>query len=242
MKPSAHPLDAIRHEYLAPTPDRQVDRRFVVHLIDWLLPRLHGHRVLECGVGDQLWTDRLVDRFPEVTSLDGSPELLAVTAARMAGRPTWSGVCALFEAYSPTRPFDLVLMTYVLEHVADPGLVLRRAHDWLCPGGEVVITVPHALSLHRRLAVCMGLQALPDELGPADRRVCHRRVFTWFGLEKLIVEAGFSILERRGFITKLLPNSLLVECTDAQLKGMFDLGLELPIEYSSALCYRVRCR
>ena len=181
-------------------------------------------------------------RFADVTSIDGSAELLASLQRKLTGK-RWAPVVSLFEEYKPDQPFDTVLATYVLEHVDDPLLILGLVRRmWLKEGGRLAVVVPHALSLHRRLAVKMGLTFYPGELGDTDRRMGHKRCLTCYEMEKLIVDAGFEVLEKKGMFTKVLPNSMLVHCTDEQLRGMFELGLELPIEYSAAIYFLAETR
>lgn len=241
-----HELETVKKEYLQPTPDRVVDCKFVELIADFMVPKIKGERILELGVGDQIWTPKLVSRFPHVTSLDGSAELLAEMRTRLDGAPGaahWHPVEVYFEEYVPEQRFDGMFATYVLEHVTDPGLIVRRAHDlWLKPGGLLAIAVPHGLSLHRRLGVKMGMSARPDELGDSDRRMGHKHCFTHDEMHKLIEDSGFEVIEEFGMITKVLPNAMLAHCNDAQLRGLFLLGLDLPIEYSGAIGFIARSK
>ncbi len=41
----------------------------------------------------------------------------------------------------------------------------------------------------------------------------------------------------KGMFTKSLPNSFLTNCNSEQLSGLFELGLELPIEYSAGIFF-----
>ena len=126
----------------------------------------------------------------------------------------------------------------VLEHVEDPATLLERVRQsWLDPGGHIAVLVPHALSLHRRLAVTMGIAQHPGELGPADLRLGHKRCFTYQELEELLIATGYKIVERIGLYAKPFPNSLMMHCTEEQLRGAFGLGLELPIEYAATIYY-----
>lgn len=43
----------------------------------------------------------------------------------------------------PDAPFDVVLMTEVIEHVAHPDLFLARAAELVRPGGHIVVTTPN---------------------------------------------------------------------------------------------------
>lgn len=235
-------LDGFYDEYIQPTPDRVVDRKLLDFISDYVIGRLEGTRVLELGVGDQVWTSKLVKRFADVTTVDGSARLLEVTRQRLQNS-SWTSVHALFEEYTPEERFDLVLATYVLEHVDSVEVILERARQhWLVPGGHIAVAVPHALSLHRRLAVKMGLVGHVSVLGETDARMGHHRCLTWQEMEAYLVNAGFEVLERKGLFTKALPNNLLTACTDEQLKGLVELGLELPIEYSAAIYFKARVK
>lgn len=237
MNYSDRPLDSFKNEYLSPSPDREVDQNVLELAADYVIARLEGETVLELGVGDQVWTPKLADKFERVTTIDGSEELLAAMQNKLATK-NWAPVVSYFEEYQPEELFDAVLMTYVLEHVDDPFLILQRARrHWVKESGSIAVVVPHALSLHRRLAVKMGLSSYCGELGDTDRRMGHKRCLTCFEMEKMIVDAGFVITERKGMFTKALPNSMLTQCTHDQLRGLFELGLELPIEYSAAIFF-----
>jgi SAM-dependent methyltransferase len=231
-------LDSLHREYTAPTPDRQIDQKVMGWIAERILPTLSGDRCLELGVGDAVWTPQLLEQFRQVVSIDGSKTLLDRVAAEVRN-PRWGAVHAMFEEYRPAVPVDCVVATFVLEHVTDPLALLRLAREhWLRPSGTLVVTVPNALSLHRRLAVRMGMQTHPGQLGDTDRRVGHQHCFSTFEMERLLLEAGYRIVERSGFFTKLLPYAGLTHCTDQQLRGMFDLAMDLPMEYASIVYFR----
>lgn len=61
----------------------------------------------------------------------------AEVRARIAMHAGW------IEEFEPLRPYDYVLLTEVLEHVADPAPVLQAARRALDPlGGELYVTSP----------------------------------------------------------------------------------------------------
>jgi SAM-dependent methyltransferase len=229
-------LNQIAEDYLSESPEQAVNNKIMAMTADFVIDRLPGQRILEMGVGGQVWTPRLAEHFNEVTTVDTAPRLLQVLREKLSDR-NWTGVEATFETYAPAALFDTVLCSMVLEHVDDPGEIVERAKSWLKPGGHLAILVPHALSLHRRLAVTMGLAETPGELGPADQRLGHRRCMSFAEVEELLRLAEYQVVERSGLFAKMLPNNLLVKCSDAQLQGMFKLGTELPIEYAAVIYY-----
>jgi 2-polyprenyl-3-methyl-5-hydroxy-6-metoxy-1,4-benzoquinol methylase len=59
--------------------------------------------------------------------------------------------CGRFEDYSPSRTFDVILMLNLIEHVDNPGDLLRKAQSLLSPDGIVLIKTPNTDSLDARL-------------------------------------------------------------------------------------------
>jgi 2-polyprenyl-3-methyl-5-hydroxy-6-metoxy-1,4-benzoquinol methylase len=234
-------LDQIGKIYLEITPEQKVNNSIMKLAAEYTISRLPPGRILEMGVGGQVWTPKLVEQFEDVTTVDGAKGLLDKMSRQLEGKG-WTSVCSLFEDYEPEQLFDVVVSSMVLEHVDSPNLVLQRARNWLVPRGYIAVLVPHALSLHRRLAVTMGLSQSPADLGASDLRLGHRRCMTHLEVEALLEENDFEIIEGRGLYTKLLPNEVLANCTEAQLRGMFQLGLDLPVEYGAILFYLARRR
>lgn len=230
-------INAYNDIYLNPTPERKVDQKRVELTADFIIPKLKGDRILELGVGDQVYTPKLVEMFKEVVTIDASYELLNEMKKKLADKP-WTPIVTLFEEFKPDKKFDVVLATNVLEHVDNPSLILELAYKkWLNEGGVLVVVVPHALSLHRRLGVKMGLASYLGELSDADKRNGHKWCFSCFDMEKMLSKAGFEIVEKKGMFSTLFPNSMLMQCNNDQLRGMFELGLELPIEYSAVFYF-----
>lgn len=99
--------------------------------------------VLDLGCGD----GRLLDHVPrtgvEYLGIDASPGRIAEARARRSGE--YFLVADLYDPL-PIRPagWSLVCLFEVLEHLAEPPLVLSAAIDALQPGGRVIGSVPIA--------------------------------------------------------------------------------------------------
>jgi 2-polyprenyl-3-methyl-5-hydroxy-6-metoxy-1,4-benzoquinol methylase len=88
------------------------------------------------------------------------------------------------------RSFDAVILSDVLEHLYDPGDVLRRYLEWLKPGGRVLISLPNAVVWTNRFEWAVGRVSYRDT-GVMDRT--HIRFFTFRTARELVQASGCRI-------------------------------------------------
>jgi 2-polyprenyl-3-methyl-5-hydroxy-6-metoxy-1,4-benzoquinol methylase len=211
--------------YLAAPDDLDIEERAQRHSIPLLLAALEDcGRVLEMGYGTGLITGELVAHAVNVEVLEGSPILARQATAEHPGLTVHHG---LFETFTPAEPFDAVLCLHVLEHVDEPDRLLRQIRSWLRPGGVLVAVTPNAESLHRRLAVRMGLHARLDDLSPRDRLVGHQRVYTLDGLRSEVSDT-FEVRAEFGYFVKPLANGQMLDWPETVLDGLNVMSPELP--------------
>lgn len=228
-------LEKISEEYLNPDQGRIVDKKLVSLVVNQVLPLIEGPEVLEMGFGDDEWTSRIIDKIGHSNVIDGSSALLNECNKKYKEKiQTFE---SLFEYFKPEKTFDTIIASYILEHVDDPVLVLKNTLEWLKPSGKLIAIVPHAGSLHRRLAVAMGLHQNLTDLGDTDRRMGHRRVYTLDTFEADILNAGYTIENKMGFNIKLFPQAMMKNVSDEMFRGLMNLSLQLPIEYSASIGY-----
>jgi len=92
------------------------------------------------------------------------------------------------------RPFDAIVFADVLEHLEDPGSMLRAARRWLRPEGTLLVSLPNVANLAVRLSLLAGRFEYADR-GILDRT--HLRFFTRRSARRTIEAAGFRITEVR---------------------------------------------
>lgn len=102
--------------------------------------------------------------------------------------------------------YDLIIMAEILEHVFDPIIVLRQAHEALKNSGSIIITTPNFLAWKNRIKFLFGEFAYTDQ-GIFD--FGHIRWFTWGYLKTVLTESGFKIVRQNhiiypGKLTRLL--------------------------------------
>jgi 2-polyprenyl-3-methyl-5-hydroxy-6-metoxy-1,4-benzoquinol methylase len=161
---------------------------------------------LEMGPAEGLATAELVKHFKDLTCVDGAEAFCAALRARHAGIKAH---CSLFEEYEPERRFDNIVLGHVLEHVADPIVILARAKAWLTPGGRVFAAVPNARSYHRQMGVIMGLLDEEHALNATDVHHGHRRVYDPESFRRDFHLAGLRIELFGGYWLKPVANSQL---------------------------------
>ena len=146
--------------------------------------------------------------------------------------PTFRGeiVEGFFETYIPTRQFDVIIMGFVLEHVDDPGLILRRYRGYLKERGKVYVAVPNAKTLNRRLGLELGLINDLYGLNANDIALGHQRQFCRETLRQTVVRAGYRVTHEEGIYLKPLPLPFLKNLPDfeANLQAMLQVGIEFP--------------
>ena len=99
--------------------------------------------MLDVGCGAGLLSEALAGKGAEVTALDLSPELLDVARLHLleSGRQVDYRLVSVEDlaAQMPSE-FDAITCMEMLEHVPDPGSVLRACASLLKPGGTLFVS------------------------------------------------------------------------------------------------------
>ena len=169
-----------------------------------LLPLGTGSSALDIGCNDGLFTKEICRCFRRVLGIDASS--LHIERARLIA-PEAELRVALVEEFDPgDELFDTVYMLDLLEHLDEPVEVLKRVKSWLSPHGYVIIQVPNAVSLNRRIGQKMGLISDLYELTPQDIEVGHKRFYDLESLKQDILASGLNVESMGGIFLKPFSN------------------------------------
>lgn len=189
-----------------------------------------GDRVLDLGYGDGVSLRNLASDLEtkklSVTLVEGAPTL--VKEATQNAPIEFEIVHSFFEEFERVSEFDVVLASHVLEHVDNPVELLLSLSRSMKPEGRLIGVVPNAQSIHRELAVIMGLQEKLDTLSPRDLIVGHQRVYTLEALERDLNDAGLRLLKLRGFFLKPFSNSQLLAFDVSVINALNAIAERLP--------------
>ncbi|MDD4587593.1 MAG: class I SAM-dependent methyltransferase [Heliobacteriaceae bacterium] len=193
-------------------------------------PFFSGNSCLEMGCADGGMTRYLSRDFTDIVAVDGSPVMLN-RLRQAVEAPNLLIVESELEHLRLDRKFSNVVVAHVLEHVQNPVQVLRVAYEHLLPDGQVFITVPNGLSLHRKLGKAMGLISVETALTAADLQIGHRRVYVWDTLRADVAAAGLVPIHEEGVFLKPFTNEqmeLLATRYPTILTGLEALGKQIP--------------
>ncbi len=140
-----------------------------------------GRRLLDLGCGNGAFMDLAVQRGWTAAGVEASAEM--VQNARDRGQDVR---CADVDQWTADGAYDLVRLWFVLEHIREPGRLLREATRSLAPRGLLVVAVPNDAGwLSRRMME-----------SPDDRfweHPLHLNHFPPFGLERWLESVGYTL-------------------------------------------------
>jgi 2-polyprenyl-3-methyl-5-hydroxy-6-metoxy-1,4-benzoquinol methylase len=163
-----------------------------------------GQSTLDLGCNDGLITKELCKRFSRVVGVDASQTHIEAARRRV---PEAVFHIALIEEFDPGDEFfDTIYMLNLLEHLDNPVEALKRVKSWLSPHGYVIIHVPNALSLSRRIGQKMGLISNLYELTSQDIEGGHKRFYDSQSLEQDIIASGLKVESMGSIFLKPFSN------------------------------------
>jgi SAM-dependent methyltransferase len=178
--------------------------------VNWGLLRLwadqKGLEVLDVGCGFATTSGRIQAMGNRVTGIECSARALAVAGTRLERTIPMDlqDLAALCQNLGE-KSFDALIFADVLEHLADPTVVLKAYLRLLRPGGTVLVSLPNVGLWSVRLSLLLGRWNYTDT-GVLDRT--HLRFFTWKSARSLLAEAGVETVKTTanpGLVRPFIP-------------------------------------
>ncbi len=148
--------------------------------------------LLDIGCGPGLFLERGMERGWNVLGIE--PSLQAAAYAKGLGVDVVTSVLdseLAARLIKEGRLFDAIHISEVLEHVADPALLLTLALTLLKPGGVICAVVPNDYSPVQRV-LSDRLRFAPYWLAPPY----HINYFNFNSFSALLERAGFNIIKK----------------------------------------------
>lgn len=182
-----------------------MDNRLMLHYYPRRILEILGKHeelsLLDLGLGHGYSALEFCGKTKEYTILEGSIELIE----RFRDRKEFSNVCfvhTFFENYETDKNFDVIVLGFVLEHVDDPLLILKKYRSMLTKGGKMFLAVPNAETLNRRIGYAANLLSDMTQLSEHDRASGHKRYFIHDSINELCKRAGLRVILEEGIYLK----------------------------------------
>jgi 2-polyprenyl-3-methyl-5-hydroxy-6-metoxy-1,4-benzoquinol methylase len=212
-------------------PEADFDSRYTRATVARIAPHvLPGERVLELGCATGLMTAELAARAARVTAVDRSEAYL--DRARRRGLPGVRFVEARLEDAGWEEEvgpgFDHVLACNLIHELPDPLDALTRAAGLLGAGGVMHVSVQNPRSIHRLVAMEMGLIDDASDISGRGHRYATLRIWDVDQLIELAWDAGLRVVAREGVMLKPLPNDMMAALPEDVLDGFERAARHLP--------------
>ena len=232
---SMRDIEAYQRAYAA-SDFEPVQARMRRRMLLELLARWQPARVLEVGCGNNaLFTDYTA--FERYCVVDPGPAFAAQARAQAGHDPRIRVVQAFMEdaaAQLAGEPFDCILISGLLHEVPDAGRLLAAVRPLCSATTQVHVNVPNARSLHRLLALEMGLISDLHQLSANQLELQQPRTFDIDSLSALCADRGFDVTEQGSYFIKPYAHKQMAQLQDLgllderMLDGLYGLARHLP--------------
>lgn len=193
-----------------------------------IAPQVKGKKTLECGCSTGVMTPMLLEHTAQLDIVEGSEVYAKITESKYSGKVKM--FVSLFEDFNPADKYEAIVFAGVLHHIANPVEILKKVSTWIQPGGDIYITVPNMTAFHRRLGVAMELNESVYDTSVRNDFFAQPGRFDRERLQKVIQEAGYTIIDSKGFFFKPFPHDIMnkMNWDSKLLDGLFRMGMEFP--------------
>jgi 2-polyprenyl-3-methyl-5-hydroxy-6-metoxy-1,4-benzoquinol methylase len=209
-------------------PDTDFDRHYTVatgtRIRRWFRP---GDGVLELGCATGLMTSLFVERDVVVDAVERTPAYHRAAEARGLSRTTFH--LSDIDDFCSDRRYEHVVAAHLVNELPDPLALLRRVREeFLAPGGLAHISLTNPHSLHRLVAMEMGILDTPESLSDRGRSLATVEIFDGERLEALAREAGLVCVHREPVLLKPFTNAQLADLPDGVIAGLDRVARRFP--------------
>lgn len=197
-----------------------------------VFPYIEKMNLIDIGCGTGHFIHMLGKDFPSENFYGMDQDCKAVRTARKYVRGSF--YCMEFEQSNYDSDWGTLTSFNVLEHVENEDVFLSRCHASLEQGGRLILTVPNAEGLHKRIGDTMGISK-PYKLTYADLEKGHKRVYDMAILETAVRRHGFEIIAIKGIFLKPFSSEMMMQFYSPELfDALYVVGKELS-EYCSSI-------
>ncbi len=176
-------------------------------------------RVMDLGCGSGVFSHYLAQKGCQVLGIDGSRAMIDLCNQRKTARNVQYVQQSLpFADPGQYDQQDVVIMSSLLEYVAETELMLLQVKDLLKPNGLLIVSIPNALSIYRRAErILFWLTGYPTYFihtrnRPTEATFRQQLTSRGFDLLETVYFSGHDPISRilKPFLVKQYINNLFV--------------------------------
>lgn len=137
-------------------------------------------RILDIGCGTGFYFEGLIGNH-ELHGIELSQKAVAYTRKRFNAL---IHECDIDDAIFKEDYFDVINMTYVIEHLLDPVQIMKNIYKWLRPGGLLLVSSPNWSAIVSRIY---------REFFRLNDPCQHINIFERKSLDDFLSKSGFSV-------------------------------------------------
>lgn len=214
-------------------------RKFVIEKLKKISPK----SILEVGCGLDSIANHYND-FSNLTIIEPAKKFYLGAVNQFNSKKNIVVRNCLLENFdnSNHQEWDLILVSSVLHEVQDSHSFLRSIEGLCSQDTKVLIIVPNAKSIHRLIAVSMGIIKADNQISETQKKMQQYVTYDKEMLGKAIISAGFEAIEFGTFFLKPFTHSqmsYLYENNQIDLKtldGLYEASTYFPENGSELFC------
>ncbi|MDY8134010.1 class I SAM-dependent methyltransferase [Aquimarina sp. 2201CG5-10] len=155
----------------------------------------NAKKIIDIGCGNGAFAEILKEKAgAEVWGIEYMDEEAQIAKEKLD--KVFSGKCEDFLDELPDQYFDVIYFNDVLEHLADPYMVLDKVKHKLTAEGVVISSIPNVRYYNTFLNVLFKKDWKYEGHGVMDKT--HLRFFTGKSIRRMYEELGYSIVQQEG--------------------------------------------
>ncbi len=239
-----------QYEYERIADRKRVD--FITNILQGEMPP--NSRVLDVGCGNGVISRHLGKMGYDVLGIDVSDKTIDIARSLTTLPNVKFAKKSAEELVASGEKYDVIVCSEVLEHLTDPGALLKVLYDTLADKGKLIVTVPNGngprellvtrpvLSMRKRKGflwkLTEGIKKLFGYKGVTTQSAAdnldHIQFFSKSDLEKLSAAHNFKITKfgKANFVEDVFPFSIFTRKLPVLQKIDCKLADILPIQFS----------
>lgn len=203
-------------------------------ILDWYSKKIieknnRNISVLDLGLGHGITANVFSEYFEDYIILDGSTEIINKYKKEFPNSKA-DVKHTYFENYETDKKFDLIIMGFILEHVDNPVLIMDKYKDYLKLNGKIIITVPNAETMNRRLGKYAEILDELTTLSDHDVAIGHQRYYTTKTFKDDAAKAGLKCNKIEGIYLKPFTTKQMLSLNFDKkiINALCELGTQYP--------------